>query len=212
MKFILKDTVTNEELVFPVTPSSFEASFGMKIETINIHSLGDVALAGNSTLSSPKIPCMLPAKSYPFNQPSAVINPYYYIKKLEAWRDSKTLLRWIVSDTPVNIPVKIENVTYVEQDGTRDVYATISLHEMRQLNVVKTLESDTGNKARTSEVATTVTANTYTVKSGDTLSAIARKFYGDASLYPKLAKYNGIKNANIISVGQIIKIPDKSLL
>lgn len=44
----------------------------------------------------------------------------------------------------------------------------------------------------------------YTVKRGDTLSAIAAKY---GTTYQKLAAYNGIKNPNIISVGQQIKIP-----
>ncbi len=44
----------------------------------------------------------------------------------------------------------------------------------------------------------------YTVKSGDTLSAIAKKYKTTVS---KLVKLNGIKNANLITVGQKIKIP-----
>lgn len=46
----------------------------------------------------------------------------------------------------------------------------------------------------------------YTVKKGDTLSAIALKY---GTTYQKLAEYNGIKNPNIISVGQKIRIPAK---
>ena len=45
---------------------------------------------------------------------------------------------------------------------------------------------------------------TYTVKSGDTLSSIAKKY---GTTYQKLAEYNGISNPDIISVGQVIKIP-----
>lgn len=45
----------------------------------------------------------------------------------------------------------------------------------------------------------------YTVKSGDTLSGIAKKYN---TTYQKLAVYNGIKNPNLIRVGQKIKIPN----
>lgn len=45
----------------------------------------------------------------------------------------------------------------------------------------------------------------YTVKAGDTLSAIAAKY---GTTYQKLASYNGISNPNIIHVGQKIKIPN----
>lgn len=51
----------------------------------------------------------------------------------------------------------------------------------------------------TSEVA-------YIVKKGDTLSSIAKKYN---TTYQKLAEYNNIKNPNVISVGQKIKIPNQ---
>lgn len=53
------------------------------------------------------------------------------------------------------------------------------------------------------------TTQTYTVVSGDSLSKIAKHFYGDAS------KWNGIwdankaqiKNPDLIQVGQVLNIP-----
>lgn len=53
---------------------------------------------------------------------------------------------------------------------------------------------------------------TYTVKSGDTLGKIAKKFYGDAKLYKILAAYNGITNPNVIVVGHRLDIPSKAEL
>ena len=49
----------------------------------------------------------------------------------------------------------------------------------------------------------------YEIKSGDTLSAIAKHFYGDASQYPKIFEANRevIKDANKIFPGQKIRIP-----
>lgn len=47
----------------------------------------------------------------------------------------------------------------------------------------------------------------YTVKSGDTLSEIAQKYYGDAMEYKKIAHYNNISNPDLIQVGQKIRIP-----
>jgi len=45
---------------------------------------------------------------------------------------------------------------------------------------------------------------TYTVRSGDTLSSIAAKY---GTTYQALASYNGIADPNRISVGQVIRIP-----
>ncbi len=51
-------------------------------------------------------------------------------------------------------------------------------------------------------------ARTYTVVAGETLSAIAFRFYGDANLYSLIATVNGIADPNVIRVGQVLTIPD----
>ena len=210
-KFIFKDPVANTELVLPITPGSFEVSHGIRIETVNIHTLGDMNLAGYGTLCSFKIDCMFPSQPYPFVQNLIYSDPYKYIQALESFCDARRVIRFIVSDTMVNVPVLIEDIAYGEKDGTQDVYAAISLKKYRTLTAAKGPSEDTQNNSRSTEAAS-AKINGYMVKSGDTLSAICRAFYGSASLYPKLAKYNGIKNANLIYPGQYIKIPDKSLL
>jgi len=54
-------------------------------------------------------------------------------------------------------------------------------------------------------------ARTYTVKAGDNLSKIAKRFYGDANLWKKIADANKdkIRNQNRIIVGMVLKIPPK---
>jgi nucleoid-associated protein YgaU len=49
----------------------------------------------------------------------------------------------------------------------------------------------------------------YIIKKGDTLSAVAKQFYGKANDYPKIFEANRevIKDANLIFPGQKIRIP-----
>jgi len=49
----------------------------------------------------------------------------------------------------------------------------------------------------------------YEIKKGDTLSAIAKHFYGDANAYPRIFEANRevIKDADLIYPGQTIRIP-----
>lgn len=47
----------------------------------------------------------------------------------------------------------------------------------------------------------------YTIKSGDNLSTIAKRFYASASKYPEIAKANGIDDPDHIHVGQEISLP-----
>lgn len=53
------------------------------------------------------------------------------------------------------------------------------------------------------------TIQTHTVAKGDTISTIARKYYGTDSLADELCTYNGITDPNKIQIGQKIKIPPK---
>ena len=47
------------------------------------------------------------------------------------------------------------------------------------------------------------------VVAGDTLSKIAKKYYGDASLYPQIFEANRdiLKDPNLIKIGQKLRIP-----
>jgi nucleoid-associated protein YgaU len=49
----------------------------------------------------------------------------------------------------------------------------------------------------------------YEVKKGDSLSKIAKQFYGDASMYMKIFEANKdqLKNPDLIQIGQKLRIP-----
>ena len=53
-------------------------------------------------------------------------------------------------------------------------------------------------------------AKTYTVQPGDTLSKIAKQFYGNANAYMKIfdANRDKLSDPNKIQVGQVLKIPN----
>ena len=50
-------------------------------------------------------------------------------------------------------------------------------------------------------------AQKYTVQSGDSLSKIAKHFYGDAQKFTVIAKANNIENPDLIKVGEELEIP-----
>jgi nucleoid-associated protein YgaU len=51
------------------------------------------------------------------------------------------------------------------------------------------------------------TTRTYTVESGDTLWAIAERFYGDGNKYQAIAEASGISNPDLIHPGEVLTIP-----
>lgn len=48
---------------------------------------------------------------------------------------------------------------------------------------------------------------TYTVKKGDTLWAIAKRYYSNPNLWPKIADRNGVKNPRLLQIGKRLVIP-----
>lgn len=57
-------------------------------------------------------------------------------------------------------------------------------------------------------VAATVNeVKTYTVKAGDTIMGICKKYYGDTSKCNEVITYNNIKDENFLYIGQQIKLP-----
>lgn len=58
------------------------------------------------------------------------------------------------------------------------------------------------------EISTTGGAEQpYTVKSGDSLSAISKLFYGNPNKYPEIAKANSISDPNLIRAGSELNLP-----
>lgn len=212
-KFLFLNEKTGEELLLPVTPNEYEIDHGINREKISLTELGTTNLPCKRYMMDIRIECLLPAQKYGFCNAGAVIDPYYYIRKFEEWCDSGTILRFMISTTNINTTCFILSILFKEQDGTGDVYATINIAQYRVLTSAdSTVKQVTGNNARTETQEAEQPEKTYNIVSGDTLSGICRKFYGDSSLYGKLASYNGIKNANLIFAGSTIKIPDKGKL
>lgn len=70
--------------------------------------------------------------------------------------------------------------------------------------IARKLGGTSGGTADKPTKPTTQAAGTYTVKSGDTLSRIAAKY---GTTVAKLVEINGIKNPNLIRVGQVLRLP-----
>lgn len=63
----------------------------------------------------------------------------------------------------------------------------------------------------TAPLVADTTLQTYTVAKGDTLSKIAKHFYGNANKWRGIfeANQDQIKNPDLIKIGQVLKIPAK---
>lgn len=196
----------------PVTPPDFTVAEGRSVETLDMTDTGQVNLPGLRQLFNERMEFLLPSSDRNYTTGGWTGEPYAVVDRLVEWSNSGDVLRFIVTDTPVNLPVLLSPVEHGQRDGTGDVYVTLELRQYRELAEESTeVNPDTGNKGR-APAQEKKEESSYTVAKGDTLWGICRRTYGDGALAWKLAEANGIKNANLIYPGQVVKLPDKGSL
>jgi nucleoid-associated protein YgaU len=102
------------------------------------------------------------------------------------------------------VGLNVQNVN--EEDGKIMIRGTVpSEYAKDQLwNVIKGIDASVSDATIDINVQPGLT---YTVQSGDTLSKIAKRFYGDANHYHQIAQASGISNPDHIEVGQEVTLP-----
>lgn len=92
----------------------------------------------------------------------------------------------------------------VQADG----YATDPHYADQLIEIISEYDlTQFDSAAQTAPAKPTVSGTTYTVRAGDTLSAIASRY---GTTYQHLAEVNGISDPNLIRVGQVLKISGSS--
>lgn len=206
----------------PVAPSEMSLKINNKNEAITLMNEGEVNILKLPGLSEIEFEILLPNVQYPFAvYPEGFKPAAYYLKILKDLKKGKKPFQFVVTrmlpsgkllfDT--NITVSLESYEIKESaDYGSDLMVAINLKEYREFKTktVKLLDGPKGRKQMSviEQRPTTgkQTPKTHTVKSGDTLWAIAKKYLGNGSKYTELAKLNKISNPNIIKVGQVIKL------
>lgn len=147
-------------------------------------------------------------------------DPKTYHSILEYWKENRSLLNVMVTGYPINIDVYVESYEGELAGAFGDIYYKLSFVESRKI-VVTTTKLDTTTPTPTEPERPATTAKKYTIKSGDTLWGIAKKFYKKGSkwktiykanktIIEKAAKKHGRKsssNGHWIYPGTVIKIP-----
>lgn len=205
MDIVFVDSATGVQHIMPVTPPEFFVERGRGVEKLTMAEAGQLHLPGLPQLFDAAMTFVLPSGPRTYAHPSWQGRPYELVDQLVNWSEHGTVLRMIITETPVNIPVLLGPVRYGESGGAGDVTAVLSVYQYRDPAVKTTPIPATGNKPRPAPPKPTV--STYTVVKGDNLWRICRRHYGRGNLAYKLAAYNGIKNANLIFPGQVLRLP-----
>lgn len=204
----------------PTNPEQLETNSVQAIEKYEILKLGQIAIPTHMELAEYSFECEFPhSPNHYAETPNEFKGPDYYIDLFKSWRDKLTPIRFIASNgigDDINVLVLIEELNIVEKAGEEgDKYISFKLLEYKGYGKKLRVINDTkiSSKATTKPVAVVnpnpKSTGVYVVVKGDTLWAIAKKYYGSGSQYKKIfnANKDKIKNPNLIYPGQKLVIP-----
>lgn len=204
-----------EKIQLPVLPESFKVKNGSKNDSINIAGLGEITIMQGRPALQFSFSSFFPATRFPGIQVSSITKPLTLIEKINSWKAGDKPVHFIATACGVDIFATIESFDYEEDGGDPGTYQySITLKEYREITVrqvtVDVPKQTATVKKEEPRVDNTVRPKTYTVKSGDCLWNIAKKYYGNGSQYTKI--YNANKgviggNPNLIYPGQVLTIP-----
>ena len=213
-----------DDMHLPVTPSKLSVKIKGNNKTLTLVNEGDINFLRSPGLTEISFEMLLPMlEQYSFA--SEYHQPDYYLGILENYVAEKKPFRFIVSRVSpsgdklydTNIKVSLEDYT-VSEDATDGFDVTVSINLKQYIDYatkkVTVTKPDNSSKStlkteKPRETSGKPTAKTYTVKSGDCLWTIAKKYYGNGAQYMKIYNANKDKmsNPNMIYVGQVLTIP-----
>ena len=198
--------VGEDVLAFPITPSKLNMKVGSNNQTVTLISGGDINILKSPSLIEVEFDARFPMRQYPYARTFTKFEDYWDV--FQELKEKKESFRFIVTRTTpdntrtwdTNILVALEDVLLSEDaDEGDDVIVSFKLKQFKEYGVKtvkvkddKPTTNSTKNEKRPTENKTSKT-QTYTVKSGDCLWNIAKKFYGDGSKWKKI--YNANKTA-----------------
>lgn len=214
-------------VLLPIPPKKLELKISNQNKTYDLMNYSEINVLKNPGLTSIEFEVLLPNVKYPFAMyKNDFQNAKYYLGILENLKVNKSAFQFIVirkfpngnSIFDTNIKVSIEEYTITDStDEGFDTKVKIKLKQYREYST-KTVQV-TIKQYKPPVVTRTVTTNNtaaskpsgqnYTVKRGDCLWNIAKKYYGNGSKYTTIynANRDKIKNPNLIYPGQVLWIP-----
>lgn len=203
-----------EKLRLPVNPPTLSINSPFGNTDISISHFGEYTVIGERSAVDLSFDSFFPREyNASYCEYADFPTPSECVRTIERWRNARKPLRLVVTGTDVNFPITIRDFSYeVQRAGSPgDVYYSISLKEYRFLDTSAT-PKDVTKSAKTSDKkrppvvnkGTPKPAQSYTVKSGDTLSKAFGKDW--RKVYEANRKVIG-SNPNVLKVGTKLVIP-----
>lgn len=197
---------------FAVVPPEYELTSESNNTQVVINSLGEINLLGKRKLKNISFSSFFPGQKYSFCDYTTFPTPAESVKMIEKMKNNGTV-RLTMTGTPVNMDCTIENFTWGENDGSKDINFTLEFKEYRKVKIKTKPEKETlfgkVTPASTERQAKEVSSTTYTVVKGDNLSKIAKNLTGSSANWKAIYEQNKEiigGNPNLIYPGQQLVI------
>ena len=219
-------------VLLPIAPEKFTLKTKNQNKTMILTNEGEINFLKEAGLTELEFDVLIPAVQYSFAKyDGGFKSPAYFTNHFEQLKTSKKPFQFIVSrkmpdgkllfDT--NMSVSLESYT-IKEDVKQgfDLLVSFKLKQYKEFGTkiikVSKPKNETSNASTTATVTNKRPAETspepkkdttYTVKTGDCLWNIAKKFYGNGAKYTVIYEANKdkIKNPNLIYTGQVFVIP-----
>ena len=208
----------------PIAPQKLTVKIKGNNKTLTLINEGDINFLRAPGLTEIPFAAVLPMLGQ-YSFANGYRRPDSYLNKLESLMTDKEPFRFLVSRVApsgrllydTNMKVSLENYT-VTEDATKGPDVTVSItlkqyisYSTKTVTVVKPKpeKKPVVQQKKKRETSSAPKVKTYTVKSGDCLWNIAKKYYGNGAQYTKIYNANKgkIKNPNLIYPGQVLTIP-----
>lgn len=201
----------------PVVPAEYTVTSEQDNTSVTVCNLGEVTLRGKRKLQQISFSSFFPRQYDSGYCDVRSKSPITMVKKVEKMKRAGSV-KLIITGV-LSMKVTIESFEWGENDGTGDISYTLSMKEYRTVIIPASVlvkeqpaqpaaaGSDGGTSGR--DQPETTGTQSYTVKSGDSLSAIARKLTGSTNwqtIYEQNKAVIG-SNPNMIKPGQVLTIP-----
>ena len=221
MDFYLTNIRTGQRVHFPMNPERVSARTGSKMQTFTLPEIGDISFPKGQAIATITWEGKLPGeKRKDMGFVREWTKPTTVMGLITEARDSGDKLKLLITETPLNLDVYVQDFEHNYSGGFGDIDYSITLVKAREIKVYTEAEWRGRTAAAVIGEATPKLKDrpapppqqTYTVKSGDTLWLIAKKTLQDGSKWPII--YNDANNRkliganpNLIQVGWVLRIP-----
>lgn len=222
MEIYITEKEGGRRIRLPALPEKIQFKSSGRFAQYEILNIGEIQIPRGQRLSDISWSAMFPGemrKKEPWIKEWASPNELHKI--FNDWRKNGTPLVLLVTETPLNYDVFIEQYDGEFSGPAGDIQYTVSFKERKELIIKVTSDSTKNEGSSSSNRPSQPKPKSYTVKAGDSLWKIAQNYYGKGSQWNKIytanksiieetAKKRGKKSSNnghLIFPGTVLSIP-----